>query len=700
MAIVGMAGRFPAAQDLRTFWDNLRAGKRAFARVPEGRWSDGELRAFGVTPIEEGRLRLGGFLEGAELFDAEHFGISPREAHGMDPQQRLLLEECWNALADAGFPHQRGDRRIGVFVGASGGEYAQKCALAGVPADGFSLAAHLPSTLAARISYQFDLRGPALVLDLGCASSVAALQAGVESLRRGECDVALVAAVAVMATPQIPVMAERAGILSSSGDCRPFAADADGMLLGEAAVAVVLERADVAFARGDSVMAIVKEVGIAQAGTTNGLSAPSATAQASLQRGVLERARIDPVTIDYVEGHGVGTPAGDGAELRALEESLVGASALPIGSVKGNTGHTLAAAGLTALAKVVLQMAHGELVPVAGAIEENGEAERSSLELVRRPAPWLRNADRPRRAAINAFAINGGNGFIVVEEPAALVSPPSLGTSVERLFLVSARTEEGLHRRLEALGAWIGAAKPALRDLAATLVLGHEDMPWRAAIIAATAAELEQAIAGCRETRGSGERHLLGEGRPASRATAGVFARVTADLAERLREAGGGDGRRERLTALAELFVQGHAMPAALAEGGQPAAWPARLSVRASALLDRGRGAGGSDGRKSRCGGASPQSPRAAGAADAGPAAARRAGRRCVARQAARARARSRSSPWSFATGSSHELGLDVPLATLVGARGGAAPCGAAAKSRGSSSEHRLGSAGARCPEP
>jgi amino acid adenylation domain-containing protein len=544
IAIIGMAGRFPGAADLDAFWRLLSMGGDAVGTVPPGRWLPEEL---GDTA--DARITAGGFLEHAEYFDAGFFGIAPREALLMDPQQRVLLEQAWLAMNDAGLHENReAAGRTGVYIGASAGDYAQKAAMMGVRPDRPSLLAQMPSTLAARIGYAFDLKGPALTIDLGCASSVAAIKLAADALRRGEVDVALAGAVAVQSTPALAHAAQQAELLSPDGRCRPFAAEPQGLGLSEGVGVVVLARLDDALANGHAVHAVLRAATVSQNGATNGMLAPSVAAQSALARDALAACGLGPAEISYVEAHGVGTPAGDAAEAASLGIVFAGRDELPAGSVKGNIGHTLAAAGMAGLLKTVLQFRHGMLAPSLHADPAPKALNGGGLVMNTALTPWTPAAER-RLALVNAFAINGGNGVLVVEQAPDM--PAAAKASGPVLLLVGARNEAALRERLAALAAWLDANPVALPDLACTLNRVPRHFAWRAAFVAADIAELQRQMADA----GAGGTHaLFGEARQGDE-TMPVLTTIAAQLC---REAAADSAAaRLKLMAAAQLFVTG-----------------------------------------------------------------------------------------------------------------------------------------------
>ncbi|WP_419897672.1 amino acid adenylation domain-containing protein [Roseomonas sp. USHLN139] len=580
VAIIGMAGRFPGADDLDAFWALLESGRSAIGPVPPGRWTRAELAAL-APGLDPARLGLGGFLADIEAFDAALFGLSPREAAAMDPQQRLLLETAWQALADAGLADAPAAlrARAGVWIGAGTGDWPLKQALAGTPPDRVSLVGQLGASLAARLAHVFRLQGPAVTVDAACASAVAALAAALAALRNGEVDLAVVGAVAVMTTPQMAALAEAAGLLSAGGRCAALAEGADGMLLGEGVGVVVLRRLPDALAEGQPPHALLRAARMGHDGGGGlGISTPSAEGQARLARAVLAEAALPPAAIGWLEAHGTGTAAGDGTEIAAAAAVFADRAARPaLGSLKPAIGHGLAAAGMAGLLKAVLQLRHGRLAPTAGLQGAAPMPELAGAGFLAGGAarPWEAAAGQPRRALVNVFALNGANGMLLVEEAPPR---PALDSDGPLLLLVTAGSEPALQQRLASLAAWL-RRHPAvsLPAFAAALAGAAAPLPWRAALLAesrdAALAQLEAAAAG----RAS---PLLRRGQ-ALRREAGTQALLAATAAGLLQ----GRPGRDALLAAAELFSIGVplALPTARAA---PLLLPGQVFDRAG-LQDR-----------------------------------------------------------------------------------------------------------------
>ncbi|MDP7340250.1 MAG: polyketide synthase, partial [Vicinamibacterales bacterium] len=367
LAIVGVGCRFPGASDPKAFWRLLREGRDAITEVPPTRWDVDAW--YDPDPDAAGKVstRFGGFLDGVETFDAAFFGITPREARSLDPQQRLLLETAWAALESAGIPPDSlRDSAGGVFVGIGGVDYFRR--LAARPPDeidAYMASGNAHSTASGRLSFQLGLRGPSLSVDTACSSSLVAVHLACQSLRRGECDLALAAGANVMLCPEVHVNHSRARMLAPDGRCKAFDSAADGFVRSEGCGVVVLKRMSDALRDRDPVLAVIRGSAVNQDGRTAALTVPNGPAQTEVMRAALREAQIEAAGVSYVESHGTGTALGDPIEAGALAEVFGGGreSPLLVGSVKTNVGHTEAAAGVAGLIKVVLALQAEEIPP-------------------------------------------------------------------------------------------------------------------------------------------------------------------------------------------------------------------------------------------------------------------------------------------------------------------------------------------------
>ncbi|WLW50153.1 type I polyketide synthase [Streptomyces sp. YU58] len=424
LAVVGIGCRLPGGiTSPAGFWEFLRTGGDAVRQVPEDRWETYRSASPAHATVLDRTMSAGGYLDEIEGFDAEFFGISPAEAAEMDPQQRMFLEVAWESLEHAGIPADSlAGTRTGVFVGASGDDFARHRMddLPGI--SGWSLPGSTLSVIAARPSYLLDLRGPSLTVDTACSSSLVALHLAAQSLLSGESDLALVGGVNILLSPGGTVYADQAGASSPSGRCRPFDASADGIVRGEGCVGVVLKRYDDAIRDEDRVLALVRGTATNQDGRSNGMTAPSPAAQESLLLQAYERAGIAPGAVGYVEAHGTGTRLGDPIEAGALGRALGGADrahgSLLIGSVKSNVGHLEAAAGLAGLVKSVLALHHGQIPPTLHFTRPDPALALADLGLrvVSRLTPWPAE-EGERVAGVSSFGIGGTNAHAVLSDP-------------------------------------------------------------------------------------------------------------------------------------------------------------------------------------------------------------------------------------------------------------------------------------------
>ncbi len=409
IAVIGISGKFPEASDVHEFWDNLCAAKDCLRTIPPERFNVDDY--YDPEIGKEGKLYCtkGGFVKDIDQFDPLFFNISPREAKNMDPQYRLLLQEMWRSLEDSGYPSREFDnRKVGVFIGGWSGDYPGHT--------------YMPSTNSARLSYLFNWRGPCICYETTCSSALVALTEACNSLRNNTCEVSIVGGVNLMITPHsyLPFCSLRAA--SPSGRCFSFDHRADGTVFTEAIASIVLKPLKQASIDGDHIYGVIKGYGLNYDGTSNGITAPSVSAQFDLETEVYKNAEINPEDITMVEAHGTGTQLGDPVEVSALKQSFgtftkkTGYCAL--GSVKSNIGHTGATAGLSGLMKVLLSLKHKKIPPTI-----NFETINPSIKLENSPFyinTTLKNWDMPegksRMACVSSFGFTGTNAHVVIEE--------------------------------------------------------------------------------------------------------------------------------------------------------------------------------------------------------------------------------------------------------------------------------------------
>ena len=514
LAVVGMAVRVPGANDIATFWRNLREGVESISF-----FSEEEVLEAGVPPerlAHPDYVRAEGEVDDVAGFDAEFFGLSPREAEMMDPQQRHFLECAWEALEDAGYDPQRYAGSIGVFGGVNISSYLfnnlSDFDAVGAMSDFHTradiLIGNQPDFLTSRVSHQLGLGGPSVSVQTSCSSALVAVHTACQNLLARGCDMALAGGVQMRVPQRMGYLYREGGLPSPDGHCRSFDADAKGTVHGNGVGLVVLKRLDDALADGDHVYGVVKGTSVNNdAGTSVGYTAPSAEGLTRVAAEALAVAGVEPTSVGLVEANGTGTEMGDPIEFAGLARAYRAEGErnfCALGSVKTNIGHLDTASGVASLVKAVLAVRHGEIPALL-----HFRAPNANIDLASSPfhvntelAPWP-EGKTPRRAAVNNFGVGGTNAHAIVEEPPQAVSEPS-GRPVQLLPL-SARSTSGLHKATVRLGAALAGALEKdgdgfdrriddLADVAFTLQTGRRHFPVRRLVAAQDLADAGDAL--------------------------------------------------------------------------------------------------------------------------------------------------------------------------------------------------------------
>ena len=497
IALVGMAGRFPGADDVEAFWANLRDGRESIRFFDDAELDAGVSAALRADPDY---VRARGVIEGADRFDAAFFGINPKEATLMDPQQRVFLEICWECLERAGYAPDRQQRPVGVFAGMHNATYFQRhvaprADLIDAVGEFTVMLGNEKDYVATRVAHRLNLTGPAISLNTACSTSLVAMAQAFAALRSGQCDMALAGGVAITCPPHSGYLHQEGAMLSPDGHTRSFDARAQGTVFGDGAGVVLMKRLSDAQADGDTIYAVLRGIGVNNdGGTKASFTAPSIDGQAAVVSMALASAGVDARSISYVEAHGTATPMGDPVEVAALSRAYARHTAdsgfCAIGSVKSNVGHLLMAAGAAGVIKTALAL-HEERLPATLHYESANPAidfEGTPFHVNAHLADWPRRDGAPRRAGVSSFGVGGTNAHVILEE--APLAQPTEPVAGPRLLTLSARTPEALAAMRARLADHLEAHPGSnLGDVAHTLRVGRKAFARRLAVVADGVAE-------------------------------------------------------------------------------------------------------------------------------------------------------------------------------------------------------------------
>ncbi|AOY76263.1 thioester reductase domain-containing protein [Clostridium formicaceticum] len=520
IAIIGISGRYPQAKNLEEFWKNLCEGKDCISEIPKERWSiEGFYHPNPQEAVAQGKSysKWGGFVDEFADFDPLFFNISPREAFNMDPQERLIIESCWQVLEDAGYTREQltslYKQRVGVFTGIT------KTGFALYGPDLWKQGEQIyPTTsfasVANRVSYLLNLKGPSMPIDTMCSASLTAIHEACEHLYHDECEIAIAAGVNLYLHPMSYIQLSTLKMLAADGKCKSFGQGGSGFVPGEGVGAVLLKPLSQAISDQDHIYAVIRGSSINHGGKTNGYTVPNPSAQGELIRAALDKAETDARAVSYIEAHGTGTELGDPIEITGLSgafrKDTQDTGFCAIGSVKSNIGHLEAAAGIAGLTKIILQMKNQKIVPSlhAKALNPNINFTKTPFVVQQELTEWKRpmiekNGEKreyPRIAGISSFGAGGSNAHIVIEEyipKDAKQYPITITPQNPAIIVLSAKNEERLQEQAQQLLKAIQEQQFTdndLADMAYTLQIGREAMEERLAIIVASIKELEEKL--------------------------------------------------------------------------------------------------------------------------------------------------------------------------------------------------------------
>jgi acyl transferase domain-containing protein/NAD(P)-dependent dehydrogenase (short-subunit alcohol dehydrogenase family)/acyl carrier protein len=496
IAIVGMGCRVPGADSPAALWELLAQGREVVSEVPSERWNiEDHYAPTPATPYKT-YARSAGYLADAERFDAKFFGISPREAQQMDPQQRLLLEVSYQALEHARLPASTlRDQPVGVFVGISSSEYAMMTFGKERQAsqDAYSITGTSMNSAAGRLAYYYGFNGPALAIDTACSSSLVAIYQACRSLVNDECHTALAGGVNYLLTPGPSIALAQNKVLSASGHCSPFSAEADGLVRGEGCGVLVLKRLTDALAENCPILAVIRAGHVNQDGASSGLTVPNGYAQQALIAQALKNARLAPTAIRYVEAHGTGTALGDPIEIKALQQALcVGkgrGEPLLIGSIKAHIGHLEAASGVASVIKVVLALQHRLLPAQINLAERTPHVDWASggLDVVDRATTLEFGKDAPYYAGVSGFGFSGTNAHLILQDACSATAgrdeTATASAPVARFLGISAKDPTALQALLASHLEFF-TREPGWAEACEALNAGRSHYPYRAGFVA------------------------------------------------------------------------------------------------------------------------------------------------------------------------------------------------------------------------
>ncbi|NHA02806.1 amino acid adenylation domain-containing protein [Mucilaginibacter sp. HC2] len=495
IAIIGISGRYPGANNLNEFWENLKAGKDCITTIPGERWNADEIYSLEKGQPGKSYSKWGGFMDDIDKFDPLFFNISPREAELMDPQERLFLQTVWETIEDAGYTKDNlrsagskngADVKIGVYAGVMYEEYQLFGAEERLKGN-FVTPAGIASSIANRVSYFFNFNGPSMAIDTMCSSSLTAIHLACRDMQAGDADIAIAGGVNISVHPNKYLMLSQGRFVSGAGRCESFGEGGDGYVPGEGVGAVLLKPLQQAVADGDRIYGVIKGTAVNHGGKTNGYTVPNPKAQTAVIKAAMKKAGVQAEDISYIEAHGTGTSLGDPIEVAGLSKAFetISKQFCSLGSVKSNIGHCESAAGISGLTKVLLQLQHRQLVPSlhSAVLNPNIDFENSPFKVQQELAAWESPNGKARIAGISGFGAGGSNAHVIIEEyqPAVtkLVEYP-----LQAIIVLSAKQHNRIKLQVTNLVQFLESHPGSkLHDVAYTLQNGREAMDERLAFV-------------------------------------------------------------------------------------------------------------------------------------------------------------------------------------------------------------------------
>ncbi|AJR05679.1 putative Beta-ketoacyl synthase [Photobacterium gaetbulicola Gung47] len=500
IAIIGIAGRFPEAETVTQFWENIKAHKQSVVKVPLERWdADSFENSSGINSYG----KWGGFLTDVDKFDPLFFSVTPKEAEQMDPQQRLFLQTTWHAMENAGYgvPESYKGKTVGLFVGTMWNDYSLVTHDIGYSQGQYQGPGSIYWAIANRVSYIMDFHGPSMAVDTACSSSLVAIDLACQSIIRGDCEMAVAGGVNLIVHPSKYAYLSEARFLAKDGLCRSFGEGGSGYVPGEGVGSLILKPLDLAEEDGDYIYAVIRGSAVNHGGKAAGFTVPNSDAHSELITKAFRRANILPDQLGYVECHGTGTSLGDPIEVNGLVSAFTKMSpdlalgSIPIGSVKSNIGHLEASAGVAATIKVLGSMQSKELPKSlhSETVNKNINFEQTPLYVLQENESWLVDGNR-QYASISSFGAGGTNAHVILEAYSNKhPKSSSLPDDGEWPFLLSARSESQLAESVEALIEWLSqpfAKNFSLKNIACSLAFGRKHHGFRAGCVASSLPEL------------------------------------------------------------------------------------------------------------------------------------------------------------------------------------------------------------------